>query len=865
MNKILLGKSKSKKDVNEDNFMNVELFSTERALPVESITQTLDSYEEYLKEKDSSKIYRLIFTINPVCSNVLFNACTEMVYKEGSDSCKVLSSGTAFSSSEEPNMFNYLRNCKGMGNQSSTAITLTRREAILDTAFSHESIGPLVYHCGVDIFDNHTLRNKEFKVVNKEPANTTNEAFNTIRDYLRDANGNVIKEKILKMGSSGLKINQETSLHLYQVDEVRTFQESIHDNLVESEGWYGFINPASMAIVNYIDANNNEITINKCMNNNKAGEFIDMYPDRSLYSFVPKYNKYRNRYELNWDYVMTYPYSSTTDNELVSNGDVNGIKCTFYNIEKELGNCYFAKHDGETNFTFHLKTQLKNTFYNGSFVNFTFISGNTIVETNTPIKVEGTGADGDDTQHVFSINFNSIVGYLMEFLGTPTTTSTEWARNLKRIEIRVRKHVKGLDCKYYIREFKKIPCPNGKFSSSINKLAFAENIYSDKMAQIVFNDDINVYGLTDNLGRDLSEIYLTIVKRNKGHEKWYSGFPNFTDEDIEFSHCFGKVSAGFDLSADEENIKYNIHRLTANNRSTNAVKIEESGVTYGVNITDEDEKFAGDIVEFSPFDVEETVLEDVYHRFNTAQRETVSSLYSTIRYSDFKQDDYDVIEDFNIAESIYNHKSQVNISNEGYYYKPHYKVKIMSFSETVKQGSHTKVYFIDGIQTVSENVYSGATNVPYNIYVGDTLYLIDPENGERKEAEVVSVAGPLRTEITFSVNEEIDITKYNVYIPNSLMPYYAYELNDGTGRYLWREPLKESKLMYNDELYDTMFTNGAHYFHENINFFLRRQDPYGEYGLNNGQDIDAMIGTSKGLQKDVSFAEYQREGKNDLC
>ena len=39
-----------------------------------------------------------------------------------------------------------------------------------------------------------------------------------------------------------------------------------------------------------------------------------------------------------------------------------------------------------------------------------------------------------------------------------------------------------------------------------------ENIYSDDIAQILFNDDIEIGNLRDNLGREPSEIYLTIVK-----------------------------------------------------------------------------------------------------------------------------------------------------------------------------------------------------------------------------------------------------------------------------------------------------------------------------------------------------------------
>jgi hypothetical protein len=38
-------------------------------------------------------------------------------------------------------------------------------------------------------------------------------------------------------------------------------------------------------------------------------------------------------------------------------------------------------------------------------------------------------------------------------------------------------------------------------------------------------------------------------------------------------------------------------------------------------------------------------------------------------------------------------------------------------------------------------------------------------------------------------------------------------------------------MMRDDELYDTTFTNGRFYIEKNVNFFLKRQDPTGKYGL----------------------------------
>lgn len=62
-----------------------------------------------------------------------------------------------------------------------------------------------------------------------------------------------------------------------------------------------------------------------------GGDFVDMYPDRSLYSFVPKFNSKRKRIEKNWDYYITYPSSSTTDgfDEFIDKS-LNSIKSLYF-------------------------------------------------------------------------------------------------------------------------------------------------------------------------------------------------------------------------------------------------------------------------------------------------------------------------------------------------------------------------------------------------------------------------------------------------------------------------------------------------------------------------------------------------------
>ena len=73
MTKLLLNNKKSVNSPTKENKINVELSSNWRNNTIDNINKNIDEYKQYLKEKEISKKYRLTFTINPICSNVLFN------------------------------------------------------------------------------------------------------------------------------------------------------------------------------------------------------------------------------------------------------------------------------------------------------------------------------------------------------------------------------------------------------------------------------------------------------------------------------------------------------------------------------------------------------------------------------------------------------------------------------------------------------------------------------------------------------------------------------------------------------------------------------------------------------------------------
>ena len=63
--------------------------------------------------------------------------------------------------------------------------------------------------------------------------------------------------------------------------------------------------------------------------------------------------------------------------------------------------------------------------------------------------------------------------------------------------------------------------------------------------------------------------------------------------------------------------------------------------------------------------------------------------------------------------------------------------------------------------------------------------------------------------------------------------------------------------------------NNAYYIHKNINFFLRRQDPYSLYGLNpNNNDefpYEYQLLEEPGKERDITPAQRFTEGDIQIC
>ena len=325
--KITLNKAFSKKNNNCNNVLATQLMGSKKLLPQSQIFKQLNEIEIYNSERENCNLIRLNCVINPICSNVIFNTISEVIKNEGNpNTVKLLNYGVTDGYINRSD-FSEKIYCKN----ADVFLYGGALEAVRDTQISSNLCG-FKYHCGLDIFNNHILRNNTFKTVCYN--SVKNPEFNTLNDWMRDENGVNIKGVInnqqkLPITSDKLIPNGYIdSQHLYTTDDIDTFDNSIDNKLIEKNGWFGFTNIGKFSVV---DNNNEPMDIFRVINYRRSCDFIQMYPSSDLWTFTPRYNSYLNRLEKNWNYCLTYPSSSTTQNITFIRNNTNSLKIMYIN------------------------------------------------------------------------------------------------------------------------------------------------------------------------------------------------------------------------------------------------------------------------------------------------------------------------------------------------------------------------------------------------------------------------------------------------------------------------------------------------------------------------------------------------------
>lgn len=389
------------------------------------------------------------------------------------------------------------------------------------------------------------------------------------------------------------------------------FNSSVYPNnvinfLKEKDGWFGYFEP--------------DIT--------KAGfcDFYDMEPKRQRFSFLPDTNPFNNSLNQepvkNWELTITYPHSVDSGHTMVNNGllivDVQTAIVSTRNMTAIGVSCRHNLNIGD------IVRISGTTGYDGDHV------------------IIRTGLDNGDFKDNYFV------------IDRPQVGGIGFNSRMKRL-------FGGVESVYYFRKFKKIKTKNHPIIKQddyeIYKLAFSENIYNDKLTQFIFNEDIDITELVDNLNRPLSELYLTIIK---------------TDS----NSLFGNVSSGIEapMIANLNTSEFNTYLLDVPviNKIHNGGSLPfQTHIPLESDVDILNNEFYGDLVEYNSNELKETVLVDVYHRFNTVNRETSN---------------YNLVYNANNDDSPINQSISLGPRQEGYLYKPHHLIKIREFSSYVEQG-----------------------------------------------------------------------------------------------------------------------------------------------------------------------------------
>lgn len=919
---ILLNKSTSKTSSNVNNFVPIELKGRNRVLPLETTFADVNEIELYNEERSNCNKIRLTCLINPICSNVLFNNVTEIIKNEGSDECEVLNYYTTPSTIINTNTLVSKRNTDFKEYD----------DAIRDTQLSNISNG-FMYACGLNIFNNHILRSNTFKTVCKRPKTSpTNGDFNTIKDLMRTLDGEQIK------GYSDVyegTPNPDIDLHLYLGEDILSFKEAISQRLIDSNGWLGFTNIGKFGT--YDDANK-LYDIYKTINNKKSCDFIDMYPTRDLWSFTPKYNKYRHRIERNWDYCITYPSSSTTDVSFIRQ-TTNSLKITMFDETNLSANgtngiiiYSISKHGLSVGNYVNLYSGndviIRNVEVSEIINDYTFvIYGGGLKISNKWKELSGDELKGkkftsDGVEYTIYGNKNKYASVNATSIKYPILSTNRVNLDESKLDLSYKQVIDGNEVNYYVRIFSRLPnwkyskikpdefelykegsdlihqCQTieNEFESHMSKLAFSKTIYKDDVGEIVFTDDIEIDYLKDNLGRPLTDIFLTIVKTNQGYRKWY-GINNakptmeleergvnscvVNTSDIEYSHCFGKLTCGFRLSKeslwdDSQINSLTINRLDNKNglslSTLNRIELQDidnDEIQYrqiydgDSMIYEGDTNFYGDLCCYSTTLLTEYVIQQVEFRFNTAQRELKASdesysAFKNLVYDEITKDDYDDLkpssssENNNFAVTSYS-ISDVCQRKEGYVYSPHYKIPLRTFSDEIKQEKPLYVKIKDvgpNNQELLDEIYT-LTKHFLNQYDKFYIRILDKKTKINQfiPCEVTEIINNRKFKFKPKISTNNDISRESIIdygtlvIPSNTVPNYAKLSTEGSCYYMWRDVIQNGfDATYKIETYP--FANGRLYVNSQINLFVKRQDPNGYGGMWSATypfDADAKI------------------------
>lgn len=714
-------------------------------------------------------------------------------------------------------------------------------------------------------------------------------------------------------------------MHLYNKKNISSFIDTLNSRLIDRNGWLGFFNRSKMESY---DSSGKNLGISRVINNKSVNSFIELYPGKSHYSLLPYYNKARHRQEKNWEYCLTYPESSTKidipcinekldtlkivfiDESEADDDDL--LKCVIYCSCKhglaadDVINIYKSSYDNTKHELYEENVIVDNiideyTFavYLGDYVCKNWISVFDDDNINEYFsKHSGTDRYYPKSQYSSQEYVTSFNNYINADFDT---TEYIGSQNLSFAKV-----VNNQQVEYYVRIFSRFPNFDfmalepteeniyGPFNgtklnieeyskleyekqSTLTKLGFAKNVYGDDMAQIVFNDDIDISNIRDNLGRPLTSLYLSFFKTNYGRKEWYDG--NVGHTNVQHSHCFGKLNCGLELSPNVDRKEF----YSGNTRLMNNIDAGFGGLSalklrQHLSWLDDDEisyndqdKFYGDLCEYSKATCVERTLQPILHRFNTQQRELDGTTFHergsfhSVMYHDIIRDD--VTSNQGFQTTAYTYDGSPTRKKDGYAYISNYEIPIRTFSNTLSEFKPNP-YKLYSLSCDNEKLYTAVTTKENFINHDSDLRLYDLSTGLSYKCNIKNVL--TANSLTFTIHDKNgnivtvntdNLTNYRIYKKPVGIPSYAQISEDGSGIYRWRNIVQNGFEDVDGIIEEYPFTNGCLYVNKLINIFVRRQDPFGWYGLTNISGIPAIDGKPSSIEFNDTYLDS--DGNSD--
>lgn len=260
------------------------------------------------------------------------------------------------------------------------------------------------------------------------------------------------------------------NLKIYRKDEKTNSVYTSRNDITEKDGWIGYIDNDSDTAQSYSESN-------KDFGDNKSSlcQLIPFDPGYDRLKFDDPDGK------PNYMVKVTYPYD-TEDITLIEND--SGITLSdgipFISIQEKL-----------------IQT-ISYTVFNTP-INHGLKVGDTV-------KLFGIGERSDESFIVTQVGNENNINKERSFVVAIEFGDVQFNKGVSRFT----REVDGVLSQYYVRKYKTLT--DGFKDYDRYPAAFAQSYFGDEEVGFNFTKDIDVSGKVDNLGRPLSELFLSIIK-----------------------------------------------------------------------------------------------------------------------------------------------------------------------------------------------------------------------------------------------------------------------------------------------------------------------------------------------------------------